>query len=289
MLSEIRNDNIKKLIKELKKYRKFDDAPADLRNNLFMELRFAKLIITKSVGFKVIGLINSKVYFIIQVFTDLSEFYQSEEFEPKLIEFFDFEEFNDPYNRYLEINDYNKVPMEKIQNEIYLEKSYNNLIEKYSHHYSLTDTIKLIESFNNDNLIKYLNERKFIRNYNFLFEMMEKSVLFVKIDVEHQSEPVLLTSQTESGFHMDDDNYITAFTDLNPLKNGSFSVVDWFELIRFVICNQIDGIKIDTATEQIKLPRHQLLMHFDEIREISCRHNLSGTFEYIFKADDFAG
>ncbi|MBE6498053.1 MAG: LlaJI family restriction endonuclease [Methanobrevibacter sp.] len=120
MLSEIKNNKIKSLIKKLNKYRQFDDAPDDLRNDFLMELRFAKFIFEDPKGFKIIDYTDSEVFFSFQVFTDLDEFKESEsKCEPKIIEIHDFESFYSPKIKYLEINDYKKIPMAKVMQEIW--------------------------------------------------------------------------------------------------------------------------------------------------------------------------
>ena len=139
-----------------------------------------------------------------------------------------------------------------------------------------------MESFDNDELIGYLNERKRIQDYYSLFKVINDSVLFTDIIVENQTEPVVLSSEAEIYFNVAD-SYITVYTDRDSFKKDYFAVVDWFELINFTVYYQIKGIRIDTGTKAINLSRNQLLKHLDSIVDVISEYNLTGTFNYIFR------
>lgn len=171
MLNEIKNKNIKSLIKKLSKFPEFDDSPRNLRHNLLMELRFARLIIPaydETLKIKYFKFTDN--YDNFHIYTDLSEFKKSrsKDFTPIHYELMDFG--NTIYSNiaYLIINDSYEIPMARIWDSISKENSNRFFIGKFSHDYTLEDTLDLIKSFSNEKLIKYLNERKRIQSYDTL-------------------------------------------------------------------------------------------------------------------------
>lgn len=259
-----------------------------------MELRFARLIVpaydVNDETFKIRYFKFTESFDNFLVYTDLSEFKKStsKDFTPMEYELLDFE--NTIYSNIanLIINDSYEIPMTRIWDSISKENSNITFIEEFSHNYTLEDTLDLIKSFTNEKLISYLNERKRIQSYDTLFHVLRKSVVFADINVADESDSVLMSRDVESYHCIDKDDYIVTYTDLNSFKKDYFAVVDWFELIEFVIYYQIKGIKIKTSDNEIKLSRSQLLKHFDRIRNSNYEYNYTNTFRYIFKVEDYA-
>lgn len=293
-LKDIKNKNIKSLIKKLSKFPDFANASRDLRENMLMELRFARLIVpaydVDGESFKIRYFKFTENYDNLHVYTDLNEFKKSnsKDFKPMGYELIDFR--NEIYSSIanLIINDSYEIPMVIIWDSIARQNSNTTLLEEFSHDYTLEDTLDLIKSFSNEKLISYLNERKRIQSYDRLFYVLKKSVVFVDVEVIDQNDSVVISREVESYHRTDEDNYIVTYTDLNSFKRKYFAVVDWFELIEFVIYYQIKGIKIKTADNEIKLSRNQLLKHYDSICELNYRYNYTNSFRYLFKVEDYA-
>ena len=294
MLNEIKNKNIKSLIRKLSKFPEFDDSPRDLRYNILMELRFARLIVpaydVNDETFKIKYFEFTESFDNLHVYTDLSEFKKSrsQDYTPMKYELLDFGNVIYSDIAMLVINDSYEIPMDRIWDSISRQNSNNSFIEDLSHDYTLEDTLDLINSYNNEKLINYLNERKRIQSYNSLFHVLRKSVVFADIEVIGESDSILMSREVESYYYIDEDDCIITYTDLDSFKEEYFAVVDWFELIWFVIYYQIKGIKIKTAENEIKLSRKQLLKHFDRICFSNCENNYTNTFRYIFKVEDYA-
>ena len=292
-LNQIKNKNIKSLIKKLSKFQSFDDAPRDLRDNLLMELRFAVLIVpaydVNEDTFKIKYFKLTENFDNFHVYTDLSEFKKSKskDFTPMNYGLLDFENVIYSTIANLIINDAYEIPMSRIWNSISKENSNRYFFEEYSHDYTFEDTLNLIKSFNNEKLICYLNERKSIQSYNALFHVLNKSVVFTDIQVIGQSDSILLSHEVESYHCISEDNCIVTYTDLESFNEDYFAVVDWLELILFVIHYQLNGIKIKTAGHEIKLSRNQLVKHFDRICQSIYEYNYTNTFRYIFKVEDY--
>lgn len=294
MLSEIQNKNIKSLIRKLEKYPEFDDAPRNLCDNLLNELRFARLIVpafdVSDETFKIKYFKFTQNYDDLYVYTDMAQFKhsQSKEFVPMEYELLDFG--NTIYSNIanLVINDSYKVPMQRIWDTLEKENSHEFFIEEFSHDYTVDELLNLIDSFDNEKLIEYVNERKRIQSYPLLFHLLGDSVVFADIEVIDGTDSILVSREVESYHCIDEDNCIVTYTNLDSFNQQYFSVVDWFELIGFAIYYQLDGIKIRTDKNVVKLSRNQLLKHFDSIRKSNYSKNLTNAFRYIFRVDDYA-
>ena len=279
-MNKIKNRNIKRLVKKLSNYESFYESPRSLRQETLGELKFARLIVPSSED-TFVEFIEDNLY----VFTDLKEFNKVYKniYEPAVFELLDFGNVVYSSINYLIINNTYKIHMQVIWDAIEYELSYNFFIDEYSHKYNLEDTLNLINSFDNTELIEYLDERTYIQSYYNLFSMMEDSVLFTEIDVENAGEERILNSLDVNSYFNIQNDYIVTYTDLDSFDSDYFSVVDMFELISFVIYYQVKGIIIKTQNNELKLSRKQLLKHFDKLRDGYYKYNRSNTFGYIFR------
>lgn len=267
------NKNIKKLIRKLSSFEDFYDAPRNLRDLFLTEIVFADLIVPGTdidddyFSIKYFDSYGDKVDMC--VFTDLEEFKKNiSDGEPFTYSLLSFE--NNVYTNilYLTVNNSYKIPMNIIWSRLEEESTHKYFTSTYSHDYTREDTLKLIESYDNELLISYVNGRKQIQSYIKLFHIMEDSVLFCDID-------------SDNSFSITDD-HISVYTDLNMLKLNNYSVVDWFELIEFVIKHELKGIFIETQSNSVKLSRNQLVKNFSNIRKSHFKFNRTNTFQYVF-------
>ena len=152
-MNKIKNRNIKRLVKKLSNYESFYESPRSLRQETVNELKFARLIVPSSED-AFVEFIDDNLY----VFTDLKEFNKVYKniYEPSIFELLDFGNVVYSSINYLVINNTYKIHMQVIWNAIEYELSYNFFIDEYSHKYNLEDTLNLINSFDNTELIEYL-------------------------------------------------------------------------------------------------------------------------------------
>ena len=289
MIEEIRNDNIKKVIKRIRN-RKLANVESDLRDSLLVELLFANLIIPASdvteekFTFEFVRLNDEFDNF--QVFTDLDEYNKvygdNKSIEPVIFNLLQFENNIYSYLAFMVVNKSFKIEMDEIWYIIGFERSYELYAKEELPEYTLEKCQKLIEKHDNADLIEYLNARKYIQSYISLFDVLEKSVLFTDIQVEKDFDKSVLYNEVGASFNIHD-KYIITYTNLKDVESEYYAIVDMIELMRFVIFNQLEGIIIDNGTKQTKLRKSQLLKNYRKILMHFSSSNLNGVFKYIFK------
>ena len=288
-MDTIKNENIKKLIKKVRR-RKLINVEMDLRNSLLVELLFADLIIPASdvsdefFTFKFIETDDMKDNF--PVFTDLEAYNKvygkDDSVEPIIFNLLQFE--NNIYSNlaYMVVNKSFKIEMDEIWYTIGYERSYRLKRKDFLHEFTLPECQQLTEIYDNSEINDYLNERRHIQSYYSLLDVLKNSVLFTEVLLTQDVNTPVSAKDVNPSFNFQD-KYIVTYTNLKDANLKYFTIVDFINLVGFIIEKQLEGIKIDTGIKQIKLPRYQLLKHYWEILDYFEDFNLNHSFEFIFK------
>ena len=260
-METIKNENIKKLIKKVRR-RKLINVEWDLRTSLLVELLFADLIIPASnvsdeqFTFEFVKF-NNEQWDNFQVFTDLDEYNKvygkNNSVEPIVFNLLHFE--NNIYSNlgYMVVNKSFKIEMDLIWDAIGYERSYRFKRENYLHKYTLNECQKLTERYDNSEINDYLNQRRHIQSYYSLLDVIKNSVLFTEVLLTQDVNTPVSAKDVDPSFNFQD-NYIVLYTNLEDANLKYFTIVDFINLVRFIIEKQLECIKIDTGIKQIKLP-----------------------------------
>ena len=190
--------------------------------------------------------------------------------------------------------DFDGIIINIASDELFVDRHLLNRITPFSRNNSgKYDALKLREigqNVSNDSLVEIIKNGEFDGN---LIETLGKSVLLNVISSGHECEDGILYRHEAYDFKFTTvkeglSEYGAIFTSVDAIRQSSydqdsyfFQITNYYEVFRYVLMNDLDGVIINPGLDDFYIERHVLMMIYEDERLEN--PDLANSIDYAFK------
>ncbi len=268
--------------------------PEDLAYILVEELKVSNLIIPAEIedeGINFPQVIGNNELILIPLFTDIEEFSKkyTDEFKPLSNEL-------SYYVNMINDLDLDGIIIDSESDEFFVDKYLLNQITPFSRNntgkYDAQTLRRIAQDISNDKLVEVIRRAEYEGD---LLELFGQSVLVNVVSSSDVCEDGILYRHTAKEFnfttiHQGLSEYGVLFTDISEIKKSSynqdnyyFQITNYYEVFRYVLMNDLDGIIINPGQDEFYIERNVLIKIYEDQRLEN--PDLANSIDYAFKIE----